>query len=325
MGEALPTTAAERDAVGLRLPAEEGTTGRRAPGELPIRWASPVPAAAGDLRDEDMVLGVVVKTEARAYPVAALWDMAGHTVNDELGGTPVVVAMCPIAGITRAFHRKLDRSVVEFGSREEVDRGSLVLYDRGTGTHWDLLDGVATQGSHAGETLRRVPVLFTTWAHWKALHPHTTLHEPDDQPATNGIDASTMRRILLTGRGAPADRDWVVGFSGGDSAAAILVRSFVDDRVANIEVGDTPVVVFVTTDLTTIVTWQRAVEGRSLTFRAKDDLLVDLETRSSWRALTGEAVAGPLQGKKLQRELSSNGFWHAWKAHHPGTVLIDLD
>lgn len=137
------------------------------------------------------------------------------------------------------------------------------------------------------------------------------------------VDAGRMKRILLTGRGPASSRDWILGFDDVEPPAALLVRAFVDRRVANFAVGGRPVVAFVTSDLTTVVTWRRTVGDRVLTFRAEGDLLVDQETESSWDPLTGRAVTGVLRGRALEWAESSGGFWHAWQAHNLDTVMID--
>jgi hypothetical protein len=41
------------------------------------------------LEDGDLVLGVVIGEEARAYPIGFFWGPAHEILNDTLGGTPV--------------------------------------------------------------------------------------------------------------------------------------------------------------------------------------------------------------------------------------------
>lgn len=49
----------------------------------------PAADAAGDLDDDDKVIGVVIDGEARAYPVRVL--SAHEIVNDEIHGRPIAV------------------------------------------------------------------------------------------------------------------------------------------------------------------------------------------------------------------------------------------
>ena len=55
-----------------------------------------VPAEIADtfLVPEDLVLGVVINGEARAYPHGVLWWH--EIINDVLGGRPILVTLCPL-------------------------------------------------------------------------------------------------------------------------------------------------------------------------------------------------------------------------------------
>ncbi len=77
------------------------------------------------------------------------------------------------------------------------------------------------------------------------------------------------------------------------------------------------------------MTFSRKAAGRTLTFtnlrREQGHLLMDdVETRSTWRALSGEAVRGRLVGAadtRLDQLPSTVGFWFAWKGFYPETLL----
>jgi hypothetical protein len=68
---------------------KSGTTDLREEG-YPIRAEVPVaPAPDAGLRDDDLVLGVVVGGEARAYPVNLMWKPENEVLNDRLGGAAI--------------------------------------------------------------------------------------------------------------------------------------------------------------------------------------------------------------------------------------------
>ncbi len=48
-----------------------------------------ISAAEVDLRDDDMVMGVVFNGQARAYPVNYMNGPRNEVVNDQLGGLPI--------------------------------------------------------------------------------------------------------------------------------------------------------------------------------------------------------------------------------------------
>lgn len=57
----------------------------------PITRVNPVPAEAGDreLGPSELVLGVSLNGEARAYPINALTGPQREIINDQLGGIPI--------------------------------------------------------------------------------------------------------------------------------------------------------------------------------------------------------------------------------------------
>jgi hypothetical protein len=292
----------------------------------PIRHAAHAAPGEGQApRDVDLVVGVVVGGEARAYPVHLLWGESAHTVNDDLGRTPITVALCPLAGVATAFDRRRGKEVLEIGHVSETRLDTLVMYDAGTRSHWGLLTGEAFEGPLAGQKLDRLPSLFTTWGRWKALHPGTSLYlAPEEAARGFELDDARIRRVVLAGAGPPRRGDWVVGIEGRTSSAAFLLRALAKARVANDALEGRPIVVFLTSDLATTLVWSRRVGDRTLTFEADGDRMVDAETRSSWDAVTGRAVSGPLAGRSLTAVPATTGFWHAWKAHHPDTQVRGL-
>lgn len=290
----------------------------------PVRFAAhAAPAEGAAPRDADLVVGVVVNGEARAYPVHLLWSEGAHTVNDDLGRTPIAVALCPIAGVASAFERRRGRQTLELGHVSEVRLDTLVLYDAGTRSRWGLLTGEAFEGPLSGQRLDRLPSLFTTWGRWKALHPATTVYVAPEEAARGfELDDVRIRRIVLAGGGPPRRGDWVLGIEGQRSSVAVLLRGIKAERILNDALEDRPFAVFLTSDLATALAWSRTVDGRTLTFRADGDRMADAETGSAWDPLTGRAVSGPLAGHALSSVPATTGFWHAWKAHHPDTRVL---
>ena len=318
------TGSAAVPARAAALPAGPAASGGA---EYPLRRSVSVHAAPGEAqpRDEDLVVGVVVGHEARAYPVNLLWDESAHTVNDDLGGAPIAVALCPLAGAARAFDRRLGRETLDLGHVSETRLDTLVLYDARTHSRWGLLTGQAFEGPLAGRRLSERPSLFTTWARWKSLHPDTTLYVSPELAAKGyQLDAARIRKVVLVGDGPPRRGDWVVGLQGARTTIAVFVRGLAKDRVLNAVLDGRPFVLFVTPDLTTTAAWERKGAGRTLSFAADGERMKDAETGSSWDPMTGRALEGPLAGRALSPLMQTNGFWHAWKAHHPDTVVMGL-
>lgn len=53
-------------------------------------------------------------------------------------------------------------------------------------------------------------------------------------------------------------------------------------------------------------------------------VIIDLETKSLWSHLLGEAMSGTLRGTKLKPLISELVTWEAWKREHPQTTVLNL-
>jgi hypothetical protein len=85
-------------------------------------------------------------------------------------------------------------------------------------------------------------------------------------------------------------------------------------------VGARPVVVATGPD-STLVAYDRRVDGEVLSFRTADGTHLSAGG-SRWRTLTGEAISGPHEGTNLQQANDrSPMFWFAWAEFNPDTEI----
>ena len=119
-------------------------------------------------------------------------------------------------------------------------------------------------------------------------------------------------------------KDLVLGVVQDGAAKAYPFRSMTGQPVINdFWAGKEVLVVFESISETGAV-FERRLENRSLTFEIVpgDHFLIrDLETGSTWQALTGRAIDGSLAGKVLARLTSNYSFWFAWSDFYPDTQL----
>jgi hypothetical protein len=287
---------------------------------VPVKLAgTAIPAGEASLFDTELVLGVVVAGEARAYALNSLFHKENEVLNDVLGDTPIAATWCPVAHSGAVYTRTLDRRELELGVIG-LDRGALVMYDRDTRSWWSQVTGEAMEGALSGRKLEKIPSTVTTWASWRLRHPATTVY----------VVPGVARRLRFTedswapmtlGGGPIRNEDLVVGVETGSVARAYLVRELAEARVVNDTLAAQPVVVFLAGDSVTVRVLSRAVEGRTLSFAAEGERLVDEETRSTWDPMTGLALSGPLEGHSLAALVSTPSLWYAWKRLHPDTDL----
>lgn len=135
------------------------------------------------LRPTDRVVGVVIKDEARAYPLRI---MTWHEIaNDRLGGLPIAVTFCPLCDSVAVFDRRSSEGVREYGVSGMLYNSNVMLYDRGADRE-SLFSQIMAQGvsgPRAKEKLRALPVELTDWGTWRARYPEsTTLSTETEHP-----------------------------------------------------------------------------------------------------------------------------------------------
>jgi len=126
----------------------------------------------------DLVVGVALNGQVRAYPVRIL--NVHELVNDKLGGEAIAVTWSPLCGSAAVFDRAVDgpgTSPVEFGVSGLLYDSNLIYFDRRTQAKdeslWPQLQFKAISGPRAGKAARIVPCEVATWGDWRAAHPDT--------------------------------------------------------------------------------------------------------------------------------------------------------
>ena len=211
---------------------------------------------------------------------------------------------------------------------------ALVMYDHQTDTLWSQFLSRGVKGPLAGQQLEIVPSIQTTWDQWQGLHPETLVldkrggYQRDTYESYyRGGSAGILGEANKDGR-LPR-KELVVGIDLEGSAKAYPFHVIATERVINDTFrGEAVVVTFEPVSETGAV-FRSQVDGRSLTFHTLPDasdgimLMQDQQTSSTWQAVTGRAIDGPLAGAALQRLPSHYSFWFAWSDFHPDTELFE--
>lgn len=76
--------------------------------------------------------------------------------------------------------------------------------------------------------------------------------------------------------------------------------------------------------------WKATVDGRPLTFRLiginnQNFLMEDRETGSWWQQVSGEAIHGPLKGRRLTQLPHDEVTFGLWRREYPGGRVLGLD
>lgn len=138
----------------------------------------PAGSAAWDALEGDaLVAGVTVGGHHRAYLLAALAPIAGHVVNDRVGGAPVVVTYCERTDCLRVYAGPTGGpdlgAAVERWDGRPGEEGLLMR----VGPHVYRQDTGASPGGGDSFPYPATAVERTTWDRWRRAHPDTDLYD----------------------------------------------------------------------------------------------------------------------------------------------------
>ena len=231
------------------------------------------------------------------------------------------------------YSRVIEGEEYTFGVSGKLIMNVLVMYDHQTRTLWSQFLGRGVEGELSGVELEVLPVTQTTWDSWKTLHPDTKVLDKRGRYRTDRYQGYySSGRTGVIGERNRDDRldpkELVVGVDFDGLKKAYPFSILDDQPVLNDSVDDRDSLIYFDRPSGTALVYDRAVDGRSLTFRLEGEPdgilteLVDDETGSRWLAFTGAAVDGPLKGRQLERVPSHLSFWFAWTDWNPGTHLF---
>jgi len=275
--------------------------------------------------DSDIVIGLEINGDARAYPLSILvWH---EIVNDDVGDVPVAVTYCPLCFTNQVFERVINDQEVEFGTSGKLYNSNLVMYDRLTNSYWSQALGKAIVGELSGYQLNIIPFDVITWGDWKNLHPDTlVLTTNTGHVRAYGVDPYggyyTDTRVIF-----PVDniddrihpKEIILGFNDGKIYKAYKQQDLESVVIINDQINNNPIFL-VSLYSENARAFERTVDGKILEFFIEDGIIIDKETKSEW-SYDGIAISGLLEGAELNRVPFNPGFWFEWTAFHPDTEV----
>jgi len=301
----------------------------------PLDHPTVLAAAEADyLDDGNIVFGISVNGESRAYPKRIL---AWHEMAlDTIGGDELTVVYCTLCGTVIPYESRVGGRLRVFGTSGFLYQSNKLMFDRETKTLWSSLDGTPAIGPLVGSGLRLAmrPVVTTTWGEWRALHPETTVLSLDTGYArdysegaayatyfaTDGLMFPVTRfdgRLknkaeVLALRLAPPD--------GGDPVRSVAVSAaYLAERpVYHLDVEGTDLVV-----VTSAEGANRVYEAGGHRFERLDGQgrAID-DAGRAWVVEEDQLRATFDDAARLPRVPAHRAFWFGWYAQYPDTILI---
>ena len=266
------------------------------------------------LVDDDLVFGVSINGDIRAYPLRI---MGWHEMfNEVIGGVPVALAYCTLCGAGILFETKLgDDDPLVFGSSGFLYRSNKLMFDRKTHSLWNQFTGKPVSGQlvDSGIELKQRPVVITEWKTWKADNPETRVLDLNTgflRDYGSGVvykdyfaSDDLMFPALLKGQDL-TEKDYVFGVRLSGGAKAWPITAFEDRKVINDTVGFHNLVLIGDAATRTV----RAYDRGDLEFAP------DLSADGTVWTQTEEALIGP-DGATAPRVAGHVAYWFAWSGY----------
>jgi hypothetical protein len=282
-------------------------------------------AQEANLQNGDLVLGLEINDDRRAYPLDILvWH---EIVNDVVGSEPVAVTYCPLCFTNQVFKRTVEGEVVEFGTSGKLYNSNLVMYDRSTESYWSQALGQAIVGERTGYLLERVPFDVAYWEDWKAINPDTKVLSRDTgfgrpygaDPYGGYYTSPSIYFPISNHDNRLGVKEIIVGLEHDDVYRAYPLSTIEEQHAINDDLAGRSILL-VSHYPFMARAFDRTVDGQVLEFEYKDNVMTDMQTGSVWN-FDGIAFEGELAGKQLERLPFDQGFWFEWVAFHPETEV----
>ncbi|HSF49638.1 MAG TPA: DUF3179 domain-containing protein [Nitrososphaeraceae archaeon] len=295
------------------------------------------------LEDSELILGLNINGDIRAYPLQILvWH---EIVNDVVGDQPVAVTYFPLCFTNQVFNRTLsDGNTVEFGTSGKLYNSNLVMYDRKSNSLWSQALGEGIVGEYAGVKLERIPFDVAYWKEWKELYPESKVlsrdtgsvrpygADPYGDYYTNDLIlfpvANDDKRLGL--------KEIIIGLENNkDQYKAYKLQDIETNKVINDVIGKGKKIALVSLEPFMVRVFDRVIDNDN-SEESKKEIVVDLfynqanntlidKVTDSELNFEGNFINGQLKDKQLNRLPMDQGFWFEWAAFHPETEVFAIN
>ncbi|MEM1108325.1 MAG: DUF3179 domain-containing protein [Planctomycetota bacterium] len=288
--------------------------------------------AADYLADENVVFGIELNGDARAYPkrILAWHEMFKDTLGPEGNQISINGVYCTLCGSMIVYDTVHEGQHYELGTSGFLYRSNKLMYDHATESMWSTITGEPVIGPLVGRGIKLKPfhVVTTTWGEWKKRHPDTTVlslntgHRRDYGEGVAYQSYFATDRLMFTvpkvdTRLKNKAEVLALRFADDKAPPTVIAADFLaKNPVYHGSLGGTDYVV-----LTDPSGANRIYESPEITFEtyAGDGHAVSKDGRG-WTVTEDQLTAD--DGYTLKRLAAHRAFWFGWNAAYPDTVLI---
>lgn len=305
--------------------------GVRQDGIPPLRGPKMLVASAATYLDDDnVVFGIAVNGDARAYPNRIL---AWHEMFvDKVGGVPVAGVYCTLCGTVILYKTEHAGTNHRLGTSGFLYRSNKLMYDQDTQSLWNTLWGEPVIGPLVGQGIKLdyLSVVTTTWGEWRQRHPDTLVLSLDTGHNRDYGEGAAYREYFasddlmfnvpkLDSRLRNKQEIFAVILSAHpDEPMAISADFLSENPVYHDQIGNSRFVV-----LTDGSGANRLYEAGDVRFESWDGRK-EVTDNASVRWMVTEDSLESSNGDKLYRLPAYRAFWFGWYSAYPHTRLVTL-
>jgi len=296
----------------------------------PLHNPQMIPAGrANYLQDDNIIFGLEINGDARAYPKRIL---AWHEMfTDTIGGVDIAGVYCTLCGTVIPYKTNVDGVDYKIGTSGFLYRSNKLMYDQATQSLWSTVRGEPVIGPlvDKGIVLEHVSIVTTTWAEWKRRHPDTTVLSLDTGHQRDYGEGVAYKRYFASDQlmfNTPFQNNQLrnkqevlaLRFPASPQEQLAIDSEFLNKNPLYIDkIGAQKLLV-----LTDTSGANRVYDPQNIEFISydRDSTLTD-SNGATWK-LSEDKLTSSDRDISLYRLPSRNAFWFGWHAAFPDTRLI---
>ena len=303
--------------------------GVRQDGIPPLRDPEMItPTEADYLEEDNIVFGIEINGDARAYPKRIL---AWHEMfTDTIGGVPIAGVYCTLCGTVIPYITEYEGVNYRLGTSGFLYRSNKLMYDQATQSLWSTTEGKPVLGPlvDQGIQLNYESVVTTTWGEWLKRHPDTTVlslntgHQRDYGEGVAYAEYFDTDQLMFNtpfedNRLANKQEILALRFPAAPNQQLAIDTNFLNNNpVYTGKIGQQQFVVF--TDMSGA---NRVYDPKGIEFESYDGNQTITDSSGKQWTLAEEWLEDT-DKKRLNRLPYHRAFWFGWRAAFPETQLI---
>ena len=303
--------------------------GVRQDGIPPLRQPEMISAdEAGYLDDDNIVFGIQINGDARAYPKRIL---AWHEMFvDTVGGVDIAGVYCTLCGTVIPYKTTFNGVKHDLGTSGFLYRSNKLMYDKATQSLWNTIKGEPVLGplADSGIALEHLSVVTTTWSEWLRRHPDTTVLSLNTGHHRNYAEGFAYKEYFSTDQlmfNTPFDDTRLnnkqevlaLRFSASPKEQLAIDTDFLlKNPLYKAKIGQQKIVI-----LTDSSGANRVYDPKAVNFISYDRDSTAIDSNGDKWTLNEETLLAK-DGRRLSRLPYHRAFWFGWHATYPETRLI---